>query len=531
MDELAVTILADGLQVMPGSHVSFKVEVRNLGSVVDRYFCDVLGLDPAWSTVTPASLELLPDAGRVGGQSSHGSHGDRPTVGTFTVSLHPPRHPSALARSWPIAVNVRSENDARIHRIEETSVAILPFGSIEALLTPSASRSRLSTTPTLRLENGGNQVELVTYVGTDSAGRLDFGFSPPRLELKPGQAVAVKVKLSPSGSNLLGQAQTSTYSIQIRGSGPGTAPVAVGGSHAQLSLIPTQLPWFGAVVIALSMAGLAVRTIIAPDPVVRASPEASQGQATAGPSVVLPSSAASPTGRPSSAPPSTSASATPASSAPSPTPSPTPTPTPTLPPTPTPTAAPVVADWAIAKANAMSDAGHPIGSAVGFTVPTTDGAGLFQRFTGGRVYRSPTGLVAALRGGLNATWGTLGADPGPVAQLGYPKAEEQVDGAGHPYQRFDKGVLQCSPGHCSWVVPQAVYTLWGTYKSTIGYPVKHGGTVSGGPALGTQFESGIIYLDPRNNFHAVCTLTGQVIHATSPISDCTTYASVVKAMP
>ena len=191
---------------------------------------------------------------------------------------------------------------------------------------------------------------------------------------------------------------------------------------------------------------------------------------------------------------------------------------------------PIVADWAIAKANALSDAGHSIGSTVGFTVPTSDG-GLFQRFTGGRVYKSPTGLVAALRGGLNATWGTLGADPGPVAQLGYPKADEQVDGASHPYQRFDKGVLQCSPGHCSWVVPQAVYTLWGTYKSTIGYPVKHGGTVSGGPALGTQFDSGIIYVDPRNNFHAVCTLTGQVIHATSPISDCTTYATVVKAMP
>jgi hypothetical protein len=529
MDELAVTILAEGLQVMPGSHVSFKVEVRNLGSVVDRYFCDVLGLDPAWTTVTPASLELLPDAGRAGGQ---GGHGERPTVGTFTVSLHPPRHPSALARSWPIAVNVRSENDARIHRIEETSVAILPFGSIEALLTPSASRSRLSTTPTLRLENGGNQAELVTYEGTDSAGRLDFGFSPPRLELKPGQAVAVKVKLSPSGSNLLGQAQTSSYSIQIRGSGLGTAPVAVSGSHAQLSLIPTQLPWFGAVVVALSMAGLAVRTIMA-DPVVRASPEASQGPATAGPSVVLPSIVASPTGRPSSGQPSASASAAPASSVPSPTPSPTPTLTapPTATPTLSPTPAPVVAAWAIAKANALSDAGHPIGSPVGFTVPTTDGAGLFQRFTSGRVYKSPSGLVAALRGGLNVTWGTLGADPGPVAQLGYPKADEQLDGANHPYQRFDKGVLQCSPGHCSWVVPQAVYTLWGTYKSTIGYPVKHGGPVSGGPALGTQFDSGIIYVDPRNNFHAVCTLTGQVIHATSPISDCTTYVAVVKAMP
>jgi LGFP repeat len=526
MEELAVTILAEGLQVIPGNQVAFKVEVRNLGSVVDRYFCDVLGLDPAWSTVTPASLELLPESGRAAGQAGHGN---RPTVGTFTVSLHPPRNPSALARSWPLAVNVRSENDARVHRIEETSVVILPYGLIQAQLTPSASRSRLGTTPMLRLENAGNQTELVSYEGTDTAGRLDFSFTPPKRELKPGQAATVKVRLSPTSSNILGQAQTSSYTIQVRGSGMGTAPIPLSGSHAQVSIIPSQLPWFAAVVIALGMAGLALRSIVAPDPapVGRASPEVSGGPATPGPSIAPTSGAASPNGHPSAGPSSASATAGPASSAPSPTPTPPPTLTPTLSPTP----APVVADWAIGKANALSDAGHPIGSAVGFTQPTSDGKGQVQRFGDGRVYKTPTGSIWAVRGGINATWIGLGGNPGPVSRLGYPLADETVDGAGHPYQRFQKGVLQCSPGHCSYVVPNAIYTLWGTYGSTIGYPVKDGGSVSGGAAIGTQFDSGIIYHDPGSGFHAVCRLTGQVIHATSPITDCTAYVSAVKAMP
>jgi hypothetical protein len=521
MEELAVAILGDGLQVMPGSHVSFKVEVRNLGTVVDRYFCDVLGLDPAWSTVTPAALELLPDTGRIAGPSGQGG---RPTVGTFTVTIQPPRHPSALAREWPIAVNVRSENDARIHRIEETSVVILPFGLIEAQLTPTASRSRLSTTPSLRLANGGNQTEHVTYEGTDSAGHLDFGFSPPRLELKPGQAAVVKLRLSPSGANVLGQALTSSYSIQVRGSGFGTAPVGLTGSHAQLSLIPSQAPWFAAVLVALGMTGLVVRSIVAPDMGhVVTSPAPSQAASSFVASIQPPTDAPSPSGQPSSAPPSVSA---PPSQAPSPS-AVTPTPTPTTSPTPALSPTPGVADWALAKANELSAAGIDLGPPAGVTQATTDGAGLIQRFEKGRVYRSPTGVVAAIRGGLQATWLALGGNPGPVSALGYPKVEEELDGANHPFQRFDKGVLQCSPGHCAYIVPNKVFRLWRDYGSTIGYPVKHGGPVSGG-ALGTEFASGIIYVNPQTDFHAVCTLTGQVIHATTPMTNCSSYVAIVK---
>jgi LGFP repeat len=523
MEDLAVTILADGLQVIPGNQVAFKVEVRNLGTVVDRYFCDVLGLDPAWSTVTPASLELLPDTGRLPGQAGHGVG---PTVGTFTVSLHPPRHHSALARTWPVAVNVRSENDARIHRIEETSLAILPFGQIGAQLTPSASRSRLSTTPTLRLENLGNQTELVTYEGTDTAGRLDFEFSPPKHELKPGQVTPVNVRLSPSGSNIIGQAQTSTYSIQVRGSGMGTSPVALSGSHAQLSIIPTQLPWFAAVVIALGMAGLALRAMVGtPDSTPVTSPQPSQQTQTAEPSIAQATDAAAPSAQASIATPSASAPASPSSS---PALSPTPTASPTLSPTAPPS--PVIADWALAKAQELKNAGHDIGLPVGVTQPTTDGLGQVQRFQTGRVYRSAAGVVAAIRGGINTTWVALGGNPGPVAQLGYPKAEERLDSANHPYQTFDKGVLQCSPGHCAYVIPNKVFSIWRDHQTTLGYPVKHGGSLSGG-ALGTQFENGIVYVVARTDFHVACTMSGQVITASSPITNCSSYVTLVKAMP
>jgi len=180
----------------------------------------------------------------------------------------------------------------------------------------------------------------------------------------------------------------------------------------------------------------------------------------------------------------------------------------------------------------LSAAGHNIGSPVGFTLPTTDGVGLVQRFQSGRVYKTPNGKIWAVRGGLNATWVSLGGDPGPVLRLGYPSNDELIDAAGHPYQTFQKGVLQCSPGHCSYVVPNSIFLFWKSYGSTIGYPVKHGGPVSPrGSALGTQFDNGIIYHDPVGGFVAVCRLNGQVIHTSSPTSDCTSYVTLVKAMP
>ena len=48
MPQLAITIRADGVQLTPGTTAAFSVEVRNLGAVVDRYRCELVGLDPSW---------------------------------------------------------------------------------------------------------------------------------------------------------------------------------------------------------------------------------------------------------------------------------------------------------------------------------------------------------------------------------------------------------------------------------------------------------------------------------------------------
>ena len=105
----------------PGQRQNGRRTGRNLGSVVDRYRCEILGLDPAWWTVTPASLELFPqrDAGEERGRTDA-----PPTVGRFTVMIRPPRSSAALAGSWGIGAKVSSEHEPAERAVEETAESL-----------------------------------------------------------------------------------------------------------------------------------------------------------------------------------------------------------------------------------------------------------------------------------------------------------------------------------------------------------------------------------------------------------------------
>jgi hypothetical protein len=192
MSSLALTVNATGVQVMPGQAASFTVEVRNLGTVVDRYHCEIVGMDPGWVSVSPASLELFPQREL----DERGGRADAPpTVGRFTVSLHPPRSAAAVAGAWPIGAKVASEHDPSNRLVEEATITILPFGALDADLRPALMGGRFGASTQLHLANTGNRPEAVTISGTDRAERLDFRIDKPILTLHPGEKVNVKLRL------------------------------------------------------------------------------------------------------------------------------------------------------------------------------------------------------------------------------------------------------------------------------------------------------------------------------------------------
>jgi hypothetical protein len=393
MPSLAITIRADGVQLTPGTSAAISVEVRNLGTIVDRYRCELVGFDPSWYTVTPASMELFPQ-----GDASSARPDAPPSIGRFQVTLHPPRTSAAKAGPWPFGAKVTSEHDPSNRRVEEGSVVFLPFGLLEADLRPAVVSGRFGTNASLQLTNRGNRPEQVEITGTDRAARITFDIQPPRLTLAPGETDTVPIGLSAGGARLVGGTETRPLSIDVRTAQFDTPPVTLSGTLEKLAIIPSGLPVAIGGLAALAMGAFAiwaaflrppsppvpaaVATIVAPTPIIITAP----------PAATLP-----PT--------------------PQPTPSPTPEPTASPPPSPTPPTLQCLQGPIDVAFAAMGGTSSFLGFALSCDATLPDG-GLSRDFQGGSMYVAPGGTTAfALSTPLRDFWLSKG---GPTSVLGYP---------------------------------------------------------------------------------------------------------------
>jgi hypothetical protein len=427
MPDLAVSINSAGAQLVPGGAATITVEVRNLGSVVDRYRCDIVGIDPTWVTVTPASIELFP--AREGADPARGdvSRPDTPpSVGRFTVSIHPPRTSAATAGPWTFGAKVQSEHNPTNRLVEEATVVFLPFGALEADLRPAIAAGRFGAKTTLALANRGNRPETVEVSGSDRADKIAFDIRPASLGLAAGETAGVPIKLSSGGAKLVGGTDTRPFSVLVRANSADTPPVALTGTLEKRPIIPSGLPVAIATLVALGLGAFAVWAAF-----IRPGPPGPTPAPVASIAII-----ASPT--PAATPPPTAA--------PTPTPA---TPAPTPPPTPTPICPPSPIDD---DYSALGGPGSFLGAMAGCDTAIADGA-KFREFAGGTIYLAPGATKAfALQKDLATYWKTLGAG---TSALGYPVGDSLADanGDGGWSANFSGGKAWWTPatggGNCS----------------------------------------------------------------------------------
>ncbi len=322
MPNLAITIGTDGLQVAPGGSVSFNVEVRNLGSIVERYRCELVGLDQSWWSVTPAAIELFPQR-----DAEPARPGAPPSVGRFTVTVHPPRTSDAEAGVWPFGAKVTGEHDASSRLVEEGRIVVQPFDELTAQLRPEVVQGRLGATASVHLENHGNHPESIQLTGSDPTDKIRFTVRPAVTMLPAAGRTAAKVGLSLGGFRLLGSTETRPFSIAVRGSGGRAAPITLNGSFEKKALLPSGLPLAISTLVGLGLAGFAVWAAF-----LRVQPPAPTppptGQVLVATTVPTPAPATpAPTPQPTPSPTDAPTPSPTPSSTPSATPSPTPAPT------------------------------------------------------------------------------------------------------------------------------------------------------------------------------------------------------------
>jgi len=397
MPELSVAINAEGAQLVPGGAASVTVEVRNLGTVVDRYRCEIVGMDPAWVTVSPPSLELFPP--REGSDSP-------PSVGRFTVSIHPPRSSAATAGPWTIGAKVQSEHDPANRLVEEATVVFLPFGALEADLRPSLAAGRFGASTTLAVANRGNRPESVEISGSDRADKVAFDIRPTSLALAAGESTGVPIKLSSGGPKLVGGTDSRPFNLLVRAASADTPPVALSGTLEKRAIVPSGIPVAIATLIALGLGTFAVLSAFVFKPAATPSPPPASVAIVASPSP-------SPTAKP--------------------TPSPSPTPSPTPSPSPSPSAAATTASGCPpspidAKYASLGGAGSFLGAQLGCDTAISDGAKV-RDFANGSIFLAPGASTAfALEKDLRDYWRkSLGAGSG---SYGYPTGDSLADSNG-----------------------------------------------------------------------------------------------------
>ena len=261
MSTLAVTLRSDGVQVTPGATAAFTVEVSNLGTVVDRYTCEIVGMPAGWYTVSPASLELFPqpDPGDARARATA-----PPSSGRFTVNVHPPRASDATAGFRAIGAKVVSEADPTNRQVEEGTLIFMPFGALDGRLRPAVGAGRFRASGTLEIVNGGNRPETVTLAGSDPADRVRFEVATDTVTVDPGATKNIPFRVTAGSPRLFGGRETLPYTIGLRAGSSDTPPVNLAGVFDHNAIVPSGIPAAVATLVALGMGALALVAIMRP---------------------------------------------------------------------------------------------------------------------------------------------------------------------------------------------------------------------------------------------------------------------------
>ncbi|MBF6471363.1 MULTISPECIES: PASTA domain-containing protein [Nocardia] len=227
------------LAVDPGSAVVTTLTVHNTGTRVEEFELGVAGPMRPFAHLEPAVLSVFPD--------------DRATA---VLRFAPPRDPGIRAGQAPFLVGVRSRVNARVSDSGSGTLTVGSFSEVQAALRPETSRGRKAGKHTVTTTNAGNVPLAVQIVLTDRTGALTFQPPQAAAQLGPGAAAETSVLVG-GGRKWFGRTESHAFTAQVGRPGGG-APVTLNGVRNQVPIFPWWVPVAAAVVLALTLAVVAL---------------------------------------------------------------------------------------------------------------------------------------------------------------------------------------------------------------------------------------------------------------------------------
>lgn len=185
-----VSVSQSHVEAAPGQPVRLKVNVRNVGPVVETYSLSVVGPEGSWLSVVPSEVSLFPGA-----------------EGSAALIIKPGRTSKLPAGDYVIGVMARSEVDPHESTVSEVTISVTPFYDSSLNLSRTTIDIRNRATTFAQITNNGNAfVDYRLDVG-DPDGYLRFRVEDPEFTLAPGDTVWKKITVS-APLHLFGSSRT-----------------------------------------------------------------------------------------------------------------------------------------------------------------------------------------------------------------------------------------------------------------------------------------------------------------------------------
>lgn len=240
-----LSVLATPTQadVAPGGIAEIRLDLFNQGTTVDHFRLRLEGLSPAWVTLPPEPLQLMPGA-----------------RGTLSVTIHPPLDSSARSGQYRYRLVVTSTTTNQEVAAATGSILVRPFERFAVDMRPK----QLSGAGVCRvlIRNEGNVDATYNVIGRDPGEAIHFDQPRQRLKVAAGESGVVDLKLKPRQRPFLGRSHLLPFEIQV-----GTATSDRQALPGQLQVKPVIPPWLpplaaGLLVILCLAGGLFLNTYL-----------------------------------------------------------------------------------------------------------------------------------------------------------------------------------------------------------------------------------------------------------------------------
>src|SRR5688572_22825416 len=134
-----VTLMTPVVTADPGGEAVAELRIRNTGTIVDQFACNLVGEASAWARCDPAVLSLFPGA-----------------EDTVYVRFSPPRAATVAAGLIPFGVRITAKEDTEFSQVEEGSVQVGGFAAVQVRVIPRTSHGKRRATHRVEVVNTGN---------------------------------------------------------------------------------------------------------------------------------------------------------------------------------------------------------------------------------------------------------------------------------------------------------------------------------------------------------------------------------------